>query len=93
MGFDAELWKAQHDSEALEQENPRIDMVAALTRDHLEAGAERDDTRRLLGPPEFQEGEIDVYELGRSPMGVSYEQLVIEYDDDDELVRAFLRRT
>lgn len=93
MGFDADRWRDQHDSDALEQENPRLDMVAELQRDHLKAGAERDEIRRLLGPPEFAEDDdTDVYELGRSPLGVSFEQLVIEYADD-ELVRAYVRRT
>jgi hypothetical protein len=92
MGFDAEIWIAQHDSDALEQENPRIEMVPALQRDHLKPGATRDQIRDLLGAPEFEVGETDYYELGRSPLGVSFEQLAIEYADDD-LVRAFVLRT
>jgi hypothetical protein len=91
MSFDAEVWRAQ-DSDALEQENPRGAMVGTLTRDHLEPGTERKEILGLLGPPELQEGAIDYYELGRTPWGVSYERLAIEYADD-ELVRAFVTRT
>jgi len=92
MSFDADVWKAQHDSDALEQENPRGDMVTALKRDHLEPGAERAEILELLGPPEFQDGDTDYYELGRTPWGVSYERLAIEYSDD-ELVQAYVTRT
>ena len=34
-----------------------------------------------------------MYALGRSPFGVSDEQLAISYDEDEALVRAVLRRT
>ena len=91
MSFDADVWKAQN-SDALEQENPRGGMVSALKRDHLEPGTERDEILGLLGPPELQEGETDFYELGRTPWGVSYERLALEYADG-ELVRAFVTRT
>ena len=93
MDFDAEIWRAQHGSEALEQENPRSAMLPALLREHLEPGATRDEIRTLLGPPQFESEGKDVYALGRSPMGVSDEQLAISYDEDEGLVRAVLRRT
>jgi len=92
MEFDAEVWRAQHGTDALEQENPRGAMVSALEREHLEPGTGRDELLELLGPPEFQEGAADYYELGRTPYGVSYERLVLEYAGD-ELVRAFVTRT
>jgi hypothetical protein len=92
MSFDADVWRAQHNSDALEQENPRGEMVGALERDHLEPGTARTEILELLGPPEFQDGAIDYYELGRTPWGVSYERLAIEYAGD-ELVRAFVTRT
>jgi hypothetical protein len=92
MSFDAEVWKAQHGSDALEQENPRGEMVSALERDHLEPGTARSELLELLGPPEFQDGATDYYELGRTPWGVSYERLAIEYAGD-ELIRAYVTRT
>jgi hypothetical protein len=92
VDFDAELWQAQRATEALELENMRSAMLPALQREHLEPGATRDAIRALLGPPESERGETDVHELGRSPMGVSYEPVAIEYDGD-ELVRSALRRT
>jgi hypothetical protein len=92
MRFDADLWQAQHATPALEQANPRGDMVADLRREHLEPGTNRERIVALLGPPEFQVGETDHYELGRSPFGASFEQLAIEYDADS-LVRAFVLRS
>jgi hypothetical protein len=94
MGFDAEEWRAQGERgpDAFADENPRGGMAGELMREHLVAGADRDDIRELLGPPQFSQGETDVYELGRATFGVSYEQLAVEYEDG-ELVRAFVRRT
>jgi hypothetical protein len=92
VAFDAELWRAQHGTPALEQVNPRGDMAAELREEHLVPGTGRDRVLELLGPPEFQVGDTDRYELGRSPFGASYEQLAIEYDDD-AIVRTFVIRT
>lgn len=92
MSFDADVWRAQHDSDALEQVNPRGEMVGALEREHLQPGTKRDEILELLGPPELQEGATDYYELGRTLWGISYERLAVEYADD-ELVRTYLTRT
>ena len=93
MDFDAEIWRAQHGSKALEGENPRSAMLPALQREHLTPGAARAEVRALLGPPQFEIDGKDVYALGRSPFGVSDEQLAISYDEDDALVKTVLRRT
>jgi hypothetical protein len=92
MRFDADLWQAQRATPALEQVNPRGEMVADLQREHLERGTDRERVLELLGPPEFQVGDTDHYELGRSPFGASFEQLAIEYDANT-LVRAFVLRS
>jgi len=93
VDFDAELWRAQHGTQALEGENPRSAMLPALQREHLTAGAAREAILQLLGPPQYERPGTDVYALGRSPFGVSDEQLAISYDEDGALVRAVLRRT
>ena len=92
MSFDELVWKAQHGSPALEEENPRGAMAAELLHGRLAAGMPRDEVRRLLGPPEHEDELTDVYELGRSSWGVSFEQLAVEYDGG-ELARTQLRRT
>lgn len=92
MAFDAERWRAQHDTEALMERNPRGDMAAELMAEHLPAGRSREEVQALLGPPEFVDGDADVYELGRSAYGVDYEQLAITYAAG-RLVGAQIRRT
>lgn len=92
MSFDEQLWKAQHGTPALQEENPRGAMAPELLHGRLTEGMTRDEVRRLLGPPEHEDELTDVYELGRSSWGVSYEQIAVEYDGG-ELVRAQLRRT
>jgi hypothetical protein len=92
MSFDADVWRAQRGTDALEQVNPRGEMVGALEREHLEPGTKRSDILEVLGPPDLQENATDYYELGRTLYGVSYERLAIEYADD-ELVRTYITRT
>jgi hypothetical protein len=91
MAFDELLWKAQHGSPALEEENPRGAMLPELLNERLTEGMTRDEVRRLLGPPEHEDELTDVYELGRSSWGISFEQLAVEYAGG-ELARAQLRR-
>ena len=52
MPFDELVWKAQHGSPALEEENPRGAMAPDLLHGLLTEGMTRDEVRRLLGPPE-----------------------------------------
>ena len=92
MEFDAAIWRAQRGTPALEQVNPRGDMVVDLKSEHLQPGTPREQVLALLGAPEFSEDETDHYALGRTPFGVSFEQLAIEYDDG-ALVRAYVQRT
>jgi hypothetical protein len=92
VAFDAQVWKAQRGTDALQDENPRAAMVSELKREHLVPGKTRDDVLELLGPPDFEEGGVDFYELGRSTWGISFERLALEYAGD-ELVEAFVTRT
>jgi len=48
--FDAELWRAQHNTDALEGDNPQNDMVGVLERDFLKPEMSREEVRELLGP-------------------------------------------
>jgi hypothetical protein len=92
MSFNRERWRAQHNSDALMDRNPRGNMASELIMEHLPQGMAREQVRALLGPPEFVDGGVEVYELGRSAYGVDYEQLAIVYADD-RLQRADIRRT
>jgi len=89
-GFDAALWRAQHGSDA--RDNPRSGLVPALEREVLRKGMSREEVREILGPPEGETPQRDVYELGASPVGVDYEQYVIEYDEEGKVLSFGLRR-
>ncbi|NMO19628.1 hypothetical protein HPC49_48355 [Pyxidicoccus fallax] len=77
-GFDAEQWKAQRGSTA--RNNPRIGMVVELKEKHLRNGMSREEVQKLLGEPDQRRGTSEVYALGTSPFGPSYEYFIIDYD-------------
>ncbi|MCP3142458.1 hypothetical protein [Pyxidicoccus xibeiensis] len=89
--FDSEQWKAQKGSGA--RNNPRVGMVVDLQRKHTLEGMSRDDVRKLLGEPDRQHGTSEVYELGASPFGPSYESFVIDYDAGGKVTQARLNRS
>lgn len=89
--FDAEQWKAQRGSSA--RNNPRIGMVAELQRKHLREGMTREEVQRLLGEPDQRRGTSEVYELGQSPVGVSYEYFVIDYDGAGKVTQLRITRS
>ncbi|MCP3057697.1 hypothetical protein LXT21_02780 [Myxococcus sp. K38C18041901] len=89
--FDSEQWKAQRGSGA--DKNPRVGMVVALKQHHLREGMSREDVHTLLGEPEQRRGTSEVYELGVSPVGVSYEYFIIDFDAQDRVTRFRVTRS
>ncbi|WP_164017042.1 outer membrane protein assembly factor BamE [Pyxidicoccus trucidator] len=89
--FDSELWKAQRGTGA--DKNPRVGMVVELKKKHLREGMTREDVQKLLGEPDQRRGTSEVYELGMSPVGVSYEYLVIDYDGQGKVMRFRVTRS
>ncbi|XXF76260.1 hypothetical protein P2318_24820 [Myxococcaceae bacterium GXIMD 01537] len=89
--FDAEQWKAQRGG--VESNNPRLGMVAELKRKHLREGMTREEVQRLLGEPDQRRGTSEVYELGQSPVGVSYEYFVIDYDGAGKVTQVRISRS
>lgn len=89
-GFDDVLWRDQY--QKFNHDNPRSGMISDLEQEVLRKGMSQETVREILGPPEQTEGNMDLYDLGASPVGVDYEQYVIEYDDDQKVVRFFIRR-
>jgi hypothetical protein len=75
-----------------ERSKVRYAMLESLERDHLRPGMMRDAVRKLLGPPDAGTVVSDEYDLGRSPVGVTYEAYVIDYDSAGRLVRFGLQR-
>lgn len=88
-GFDSAAWKAQ--SGNYEDDNPRDGMVASLKK-RLRAGMSKQAVLDLLGPPDTIREAGEVYFLGRSAYGVSYEVFVLRYDERDRLVRFYWHR-
>lgn len=88
--FDAELWRAQWNTD--KRDNPRINMIVELEREVLKKGMHRELVREILGSPERIQGNSDLYDLGVSPYGIDYEQLVIQYDQQNKVVNFFTLR-
>ncbi|MGO1001257.1 hypothetical protein [Lysobacter sp. CA196] len=89
--FDAELWREQRGSDALD--NPRVEQVVPLEEGgHIREGMRRVEVAELLGPPDRSTLRNDYYELGASPFGVHFERYAIEYNDLDQVVRFDIER-
>jgi len=88
-GFDSAAWKAQ--SGNYEGENLRCGMVESL-EENLQAGMSKQAILDLLGPPDTTREAGEVYFLGRSSYGVSYEVYVLQYDEQDRLARFYWHR-
>ena len=90
-GFDPQRWKAER---VLSDEpgGKRNSMLEALERDHLRAGMSREAVRSLLGEPDTTTKTVDQYDLGPSPVGVTMESYLIEYDSQGKVVGFGLRR-
>ncbi len=89
--FDPQRWQAQRGL-AEGQDSKRNSMLEALERDHLRAGMARDTVRSLLGEPDRTTRTEDEYELGPSPVGVTMESYLVEYDAQGKVVGYGLRR-
>lgn len=89
--FSAQQWRDEGTRND-ERSTVRHGMLDALERDHLRNGMLRQAVRQLLGPPDVQSAAADEYDLGRSPVGATYEAYVIEYDSTGRVVRFGLQR-
>jgi len=90
-GFDTQGWQAERGLSD-DRDGKRNSMLEALERDHLRAGMRRDAVRSLLGEPDSTTATADQYELGRSPVGVTMESYLIEYDTQGKVASFGLRR-
>lgn len=91
MAFDKEGWAAERGN--ADGENRRIGMVSDLDDAGVKPGATRDGVRALLGEPDGTDPDADVYFLGRSRSGPSYESLRIEYTAQGIVAGTQVRRT
>lgn len=63
-------------------------MVDDAERAGIAPGARRAFVRDLLGAPDVERPNLDVYVLGASPYGVDYDEFVVEYDEAGVVIRA-----
>jgi hypothetical protein len=89
--FDPQRWQAERGLSE-EGDSKRNSMLEALERDHLRIGMSREAVRSLLGEPDTATRTADRYELGPSPVGVTLESYLIEYDSQGKVVSFGLRR-
>ena len=89
--FSASVWRAEGTRND-ERSKVRYAMLDSLERDHLRTGMLRAAVRQLLGEPDVSSADADEYDLGRSPVGATYESYVIGYDASGRVSRFGLQR-
>lgn len=77
MDFDSAAWRAEQGN--FTGVNARQGLVAAAAL-VLKPGTPRAEVEAALGVPDGRGEARDVYALGRSSVGPSYETLIVEYD-------------
>ncbi|WP_294252606.1 hypothetical protein [uncultured Sphingomonas sp.] len=90
MQFDKSAWAAERGN--YDGENRRGAMVSQLGGAGVVAGASREAVRELLGEPDSSGPSADIYYLGRSATGPSFEIYRIEYDAAGKLRTAQVQR-
>lgn len=91
MDFDKARWAAERGN--FKGENARAAMVPSIDEAGIRRGATRDQVRALLGEPDSTGPAADIYYLGRSRSGPSFETLRIDYAADGTVTGTAVRRT
>lgn len=91
MGFDKAGWAAERGN--YDGESRRGAMVSGLDDAGIVAGATRETVRSLLGEPDSTGPAADIYFLGRSATGPSFETYRIEYGADGRVRAARVQRS
>jgi hypothetical protein len=79
--FDRERWASGRGADA--SDNPRESMVCAAIAAGVVPGAKRDEIRELLGPPDGDFAENDIYDVGLEFTSPDEVILSIYYGDQD----------
>jgi hypothetical protein len=89
--FDSVTWKAQRGASA--QSNQRGTMVEPL-QNAIRTGMLRDELVELLGEPDSSNAQtnVDIYELGVSPVGIDEEYYEIRYENGKVISHRWARR-
>ncbi|ATY32165.1 hypothetical protein [Sphingomonas psychrotolerans] len=91
MSFDKAGWAAERGN--YDGESRRGGMVARLDDAGIVVGAPRETVRALLGEPDSTGPAADIYFLGRSATGPSFESYRIEYDAAGKVSAARVQRS
>lgn len=91
MTFDKAAWAAERGN--YDGESRRGAMVGALDDAGVVPGATRDQVRALLGEPDSSGPEADIWYLGRSGTGPSFENYRVGYDKAGRVTDAAVRRS
>lgn len=86
--FDAQTWR-EHSS-LREADSPRADMVEELIQHHLPEGMARNEVLQLLGPPNGKDSDKLLYALGAASFSPDVTYLVIVFNADNRLERAYV---
>lgn len=89
-GFDRAAWAAERGNRT--GESRRGEMVGDLERAGIHPGASRTEVAALLGTPDASNPVRDLWYLGRSATGPSYEALEVAYRPDGRVERVALTR-
>jgi hypothetical protein len=89
--FDSVTWKAQRGASA--QTNQRGTMVESL-QNAIRTGMLREELIELLGEPDSSNAQtnVDIYELGVSPVGIDEEYYEIRYENGMVISHRWARR-
>jgi hypothetical protein len=90
MPFDRAAWAAERGN--YDGESRRGAMVLQLGGAGIVTGASRKAVHTLLGNPDSTGSAADIYYLGRSATGPSFEIYRIDYDAADKVQSAQIRR-
>jgi outer membrane protein assembly factor BamE (lipoprotein component of BamABCDE complex) len=91
MSFDKDRWAQEKGN--YDGKNARGAMVGDLAAAGVSPGATKKRVRELLGEPDSTGPAADVYYLGRSASGPSFETYRIAYDPKGLVTSASLART
>lgn len=90
VGFDTSGWQAERGNAT--GANARGAMVATLDEAGVRVGASRDQIRAILGEPDSTGPRADIYFLGRSATGPSFDTYRIDYDAGGTVTRTAVIR-
>ena len=87
--FDAETWKSGANRA---KSNPRYEMADAVVKQQIKPGMTREQVVALLGPPDRQQADNYSYLIGAGDLGVDGEGVVVAFDGQGRVTRAFITR-